>query len=239
MKTFVEDFEYFKKELSYEKLFLEGMISEHRKKKEDRIIIYFTLLVKIVFLILLFNMQKYLLWFILIAVVVFMIYCLFNTNRKRKFLKNKKGISIPKMFNKWKSKELEVLRLKKIHKEYDKIDSSIITKLIEIATNKLKNNFEDPFIVFEKTAGYFGATLSGFLIGFFADKFKDDLGKNFEFFLKFFIGLFLFQIFIVVSYHFIKRGYLFDKQSEKDYLQDYVFVMENILLMKESKNCND
>ena len=27
MKTFVEDFEYFKKELSYEKLFLEGMIS--------------------------------------------------------------------------------------------------------------------------------------------------------------------------------------------------------------------
>ncbi|HCQ12411.1 hypothetical protein, partial [Flavobacterium sp.] len=138
-----------------------------------------------------------------------------------------------------KSKELEVLRLKKIHKEYDKIDSSIITKLIEIANNQLKNNFEDPFIAFEKTAGYFGATLSGFLIGFFADKFKDDLGKNFEFYLKFFIGLFLIQIFIVVSYHFIKRGYLFDEKSEKEYLQDYVFVMENILLIKESKNCND
>ena len=130
MKTFVEDFEYFKKELSYEKLFLEGMISEHRKKKEDRIIIYFTLLVKIVFLILLFNTQKYLLWFILIAVVVFMIYCLFNTNRKRKFLKNKKEISIPKMFYKWKSKELEVLRLKKIHKLYDKTDSSTISKCL-------------------------------------------------------------------------------------------------------------
>ena len=233
MKTFVEDFEYFKKELSYEKLFLEGMISEHRKKKEDRIIIYFTLLVKIVFLILLFNTQKYLLWFILIAVVVFMIYCLFNTNRKRKFLKNKKGISIPKMFYKWKSKELEVLRLKKIHKLYDKTDSSTISKLIEIGYNRINNNFKDPFIIFEKVVIYFGSSLFNFLVGFFMATIKDDLGKNFGFYLKFFIGLFLFQIFIVVSYHFIKRGHLFDKQSEKEYLQDYVFVMENILLMKE------
>ena len=233
MKPFVEDFEYFKKELSYEKLFLEGMISEHRKKKEDRIIIYFTLLVKIVFLIVLFNTQEYLLWFILIAVVVFMIYCLFNTNRKRKFLKNKKGISIPKMFYKWKSKELEVLRLKKIHKLYDKTDSSTISKLIEIGYNRINNNFKDPFIIFEKVVIYFGSSLFNFLVGFFMATIKDDLGKNFGFYLKFFIGLFLFQIFIVVSYHFIKRGHLFDKQSEKEYLQDYVFVMENILLMKE------
>lgn len=233
MKTFVEDFEYFKKELSYEKLFLEGMISEHRKKKEDGIIIYFTLLVIIVFLILLFNMQKHLLWFTLIAVVVFMIYCLFNTNRKRKFLKNKKGITIPKMFYKWKSKELEVLRLKKIHKEYDKTDSSTISKLIEIGYNKIDNNFKDPFIVFEKVVVYFGSSLFNFLVGFFMATIKDDLEKNFGFYLKFFIGLFLFQIFIVVTYHFIKRGHLFDKQSEKEYLQEYVFVLENILLMKE------
>lgn len=235
MKTFVEDFEYFKKELSYEKLFLEGMISEQFKKKEDERLIYFTLLVIIVFLILLISMSKYLIWFVLIAVVVFIIYYLFDTYRKRKFLKNKKEIRIPKQFYRWKSKELEVLRLKKIHKEYDKIDSSIITKLIEIASIQLKNNFEDPFVVFEKTAGYFGATFSGFLIGFFADNFKDDLVKNFALSLKFFASLYLIPIIIVVSYYSIKNAHLFDKRSEKESLQDYIFVLENILLIKEFK----
>jgi hypothetical protein len=62
---------------------------------------------------------------------------------------------------------------------------------------------------------------------------KDDLEKNFGFYLKFFIGLFLFQIFIVVSYHIIKRGHLLDKQTENEHLQEYVFVLENILLIKE------
>ena len=127
MKTFVEDFEYFKKELSYEKLFLEGMISEQCKKKEDERLIHFTLLVTIVFLTLLFSMSKYLIWFVLIAVVVSIIYYLFDTNRKRKFLKNMKEIRIPKQFYKWKSKELEAKRIKNINKIYDKKDSSTIS----------------------------------------------------------------------------------------------------------------
>lgn len=99
-------------------------------------------------------MSKYLIWFVLIAVVVFIIY-LFDTYRKRKFLKNKKEIRIPKQFYKWKSKEIEIKRLEEIYKVYNKTDISIITKLIEIANIQLKNNFEDPFVVFEKTAGYF------------------------------------------------------------------------------------
>lgn len=235
MKTFVEDFEYFKKELSYEKLFLEGMISEQCKKKEDERLIHFTLLVTIVFLTLLFSMSKYLIWFVLIAVVVSIIYYLFDTNRKRKFLKNMKEIRIPKQFYKWKSKELEIKRLEEIYKVYNQTDISIITKLIEIANIQLKNNFEDPFVVFEKTAGYFGATFSGFLIGFFADNFKVYLGNNLVLYLKFFAGLYFIPIIIVVSYYAIKNAHLFDKSSEKEHLQDYIFVLENILLIMENK----
>ena len=237
MKTFVEDFEYFKKELSYEKLFLEGMISEHRKtieRKAALILIVFSVIITL----LVINYWNDKAHFLFLFPVIYFTYLCYDANRSKKYLL-KKGLPISKEFNKWKSKELEVLRLKKIHKLYDKTDSSTISKLIEIGYNRINNNFKDPFIIFEKVVVYFGSSLFNFLVGFFMATIKDDLGKNFGFYLKFFIGLFLFQIFIVVSYHFIKRGHLFDKQSEKEYLQEYVFVLENILLIKGSKNCND
>lgn len=231
MKTFVEDFEYFKKELSYEKLFLEGMISEHRKtieRKTTLILIIFSVIITL----LVINYWNDKIYCIFLLPVSYLSYLCYDVRRYRKYL-SKEGLPIPKVFYKWKSKELEVLRLNKILKEYDKTDSSIISKLIEIGKNKLNNGFNDPFIVFEKVAGYFCSSFFSFLIGFFMATIKDDIVKSFQFYLKFFIGLFFLQIYIVGSYYFIKRGHLLDKQSEKEYLQDYIFVLENILLMKE------
>jgi hypothetical protein len=231
MNTFIEHFEYFKKELSYEKLFLKGMTSEHRKnieRKTTLILIIFSVIITL----LVINYWNDKIYCIFLLPVSYLSYLYYDVRRSRKHL-SKDGLPIPKEFYKWKSKELEVLRLKEVYKIYDKTDSPTISQLIEIGKNKLNNGFNDPFIVFEKVAGYFCSSFFSFLIGFFMATIKDDLVKNFEFYLKFFIGLFIFQIYIVGSYYFIKRGHLLDKQSEKEYLQDYIFVFQNILLMKE------
>lgn len=136
-------------------------------------------------------------------------------------------------YYKWKSKELEVIRLKKSYETYEKINNTTISKLIEIANNQLINDFTDTFIVFEKVAGYFGANFFNFLLGFFMATIKVDLAKNFGEHLNLFFEIYLIQILIVLGYHFAKSGHLIDKKSKKTQLQDYIFVLENILLIKE------
>lgn len=233
MKTFVENFEYFKKELSYEKLFLEGMISERRKRKEIKAVLIL-IVFSVIITVLVFKYWKDKAHYLLLFSVIYFIFLWYDANRSRKYLL-KNGLPIPKNFYKWKSKELEIKRIKKIYKVYIKVEGSTISQFIEIGKNRLNYNFNDPFVIFEKVGGFFGYSFFNFLLVFFMATFQDDLVKNFVFYLKLYVGLFLFQIFILVSYHFIKRGYLLDKQTEKEQLQDYVFVLENILLIKENK----
>lgn len=233
MKTFVEDFEYFKKELSYEKLFLEGMISETRKKKEVKavkILIGFSVIITLLVIYCWKDKAHYLSLFS----IIYFIYLWYDMDRSRNYL-SKNRLPIPKEIYKWKSKELEIERIKNIYNVYDKTDSSAISQLIEIGKNRLNNGFNDPFIIFEKVVGFFGSSFFNFLLGFFMAILKDDLVKNFALSLKFFASLYLIPIIIVISYYSIKNAHLFDKRSEKENLQDYIFVLENILLMKESK----
>lgn len=231
MKTFVEIFEYFKKELSYEKLFLEGMISESRKKNEVKavkILIVFSVIITL----LVINYWNDKAHYLSLFSIIYFIYLWYDAYRSKKYL-SKKGLPKSKEFYKWKSKELEIERIKEIHKVYNKIDDSTISQLIEIGKNRLNYNFNDPFVIFEKVGGFFGSSFFNFLLGFFMATFQNDLGKNLVLYLKFFAGLYFIPIIIVVSYYSIKNAHLFDKCSEKEYLQEYVFVLENILLMKE------
>ncbi|WP_396142715.1 hypothetical protein [Flavobacterium sp.] len=233
MKTFVEDFEYFKKELSYEELFLEGMISESRKKNEVKavkILIVFSVIITLLVIYCWKDKAHYLLLFS----IIYFIYLWYDANRSRKYLL-KKGLPIPKEIYKWKSKELEIKRIKKIHEVYVKTDGSTISQLIEIGNNRLNYNFNDPFVVFEKVVGFFGSSFFNFLLGFFMATLEDNLMKNLVLSLKFFASLYLIPIIIVVSYYFIKNAHLFDRKSEKENLQDYIFVLNNILLMYEAE----
>lgn len=237
MKTFVEDLEYFKKELSYEKIFLEGMLSEHRKTIERKavlILIVFSIIITLL-VIIFFGAAYVKAYFLLLFPVIYFIYLWYDACRSKKYL-SKKGLPKSKEFYKWKSKELEIKRIKNIYNVYDKTDSSTISKVIEIGKNRLNNGFNDPFIIFEKVGGFFGSSFFNFLLGFFMATFQDDLVKNLLLYLKFFASLYLIPIIIVASYYFIKNAHLFDKQSEKEHLQDYIFVLENILLMKEYEN---
>lgn len=90
--------------------------------------------------------------------------------------------------------------------------------------------------MFEKIAGYLGGNLFNFLLGFFIATIKTDLVKNFGYYLIFLIEIYLIQIFIVTSYYFAKSGHLIDEKSNKRQLQDYIFVLENILLIKDSES---
>lgn len=231
MKTFVEDFEYFKKESSYEKLFLEGMISKRRKWNEKlAVLILIAISVIVAFLVTYYwNYKGY---YLLLFSPIYFAYLWYDVDRSRKYL-SKKGLPVPKEIYKWKSKELEIKRIKKIHKVYTKTNNSTISQLIEIGKNRLNNNFNDPFVIFEKVGGFFGSSFFNFLLGFFMATFQNDLGKNLLLYLRFFAGLYFIPIIIIVSYYSIKNAHLFDKRSEKEHLQDYIFVLENILLMKE------
>jgi hypothetical protein len=233
MKTFVEDFEYFKKELSYEKLFLEGMISEGRKRSE-KLAVLILIAISVIITLLVINCWKDKAHYLSLFSIIYFIYLWYDANRSRKYLL-KMGFPIPKEIYKWKSKELEIERIKNIYNVYDKTDSSAISQLIEIGKNRLNNGFNDPFIIFEKVVGFFGSSFFNFLLGFFMAILKDDLVKNFALSLKFFASLYLIPIIIVLSYYSIKNAHLFDKRSEKEHLQDYIFVLENILLRKNLK----
>lgn len=233
MKTFVENFEYFKKELSYEKLFLEGMISERRKWNEKLAVLILIAISVIITLLVIYYWKDKALYLLLFSAIYF-IYLWYDADRSKKYL-SKKKLPIPKEIYKWKSKELEIERIKKIHKVYNKIDDSTISQLIEIGKNRLNYNFNDPFVIFEKVGGFFGSSFFNFLLGFFMATFQNDLGKNLVLYLKFFVSLYFIPIIIVVSYYSIKNAHLFDKRSEKEHLQDYIFVLENILLIMENK----
>lgn len=233
MKTFVEDFEYFKKELSYEKLFLEGMISERRKRNE-KLAVLILIAISSIIILLVISYWNDKACFIFLFPVIYFAYLCYDTYRSKKYL-SKNRLPVPKEFCKWKSKELEIERIKKIHKVYSKTDNSTISQLIEIGKNRLNYNFNDPFVIFEKVVGFFGSSFFNFLLGFFMAMLKDDLVKNFALSLKFFASLYLIPIIIVVSYYSIKNAHLFDKRSEKEHLQDYIFVLENILLRKNLK----
>ena len=233
MKTFVEDFEYFKKELSYEKLFLEGMISERRKRNE-KLAVLILIVISSIIILLVISYWNDKACFIFLFPVIYFAYLCYDANRSKKYL-SKNRLPVPKEFCKWKSKELEIKRIKKIHKVYSKTDNSTISQLIEIGKNRLNYNFNDPFVIFEKVVGFFGSSFFNFLLGFFMATFQNDLGKNLLLYLRFFAGLYFIPIMIVVSYYFIKNAHLFDKRSEKEHLQDYIFVLENILLRKNLK----
>ncbi len=233
MKTFVKDFEYFKKELSYEKLFLEGMITERRKRNEKlAVLILIAISVIVAFLVTYYwNYKGY---YLLLFSSIYFTYLWYDVDRSRKYL-SKNRLPVPKEFYKWKSKELEIKRIKKIHKVYSKTNNSTISQLIEIGKNRLNYNFNDPFVIFEKVGGFFGSSFFNFLLGFFMATFQNDLGKNLLLYLRFFAGLYFIPIIIVVSYYSIKNAHLFDKRSEKEHLQDYIFVLENILLRNNLK----
>lgn len=118
MKTFVEDFEYFKKELSYEKLFLEGMISESRKKNEVKavkILIVFSVIITLLFIYFWKDKALYLSLFS----IIYFIYLWYDANSSRKYLL-KMGLPISKEIYKWKSIELEIERIKNIYNLYNK-----------------------------------------------------------------------------------------------------------------------
>lgn len=233
MKTFVKDFEYFKKELSYEKLFLEGMITERRKRNEKlAVLILIAISVIVAFLVIYY--WNYKVYYLLLFSPIYFTYLWYDVDRSRKYL-SKNRLPVPKEFYKWKSKELEIKRIKKIHKVYSKTNNSTISQLIEIGKNRLNYNFNDPFVIFEKVGGFFGSSFFNFLLGFFMATFQNDLGKNLLLYLRFFAGLYFIPIIIVVSYYSIKNAHLFDKRSEKEHLQDYIFVLENILLRKNLK----
>lgn len=185
----------------------------------------------ILYLILSYKTTKYIPIYTTIILIIYLLKFFCDTKQKRKYLKER-GFQIPFEFYKWESTELEIMKLKKTYKSYQKINSTTISKLIEIANNQLKKDSTKSFIVFEKLSGYFGGILFNFLLGFYLASIQVDLVKNLNYYLIFFIEIFSISIFIVASYHFAKNEHLLDEKSNKRQLNDYIFVLENILLMK-------
>lgn len=235
METFIEYFEKFKKECSYETLFFNGLINEQKNKLERNRTFTISIITIIFYLILLYKTPKYIPIYTTIILIIYLLKFLCDTKRKRKYLKER-GFPIPFEFYKWESTELEIMRLKKTYKTYQKINSTTISKLIEIANNQLNKDSTKSFIVFEKVSGYFGGIFFNFLLGFYMASIQVDLVKNLEYYLILFIKIFSISIFIVASYHFTKNGHLLDEKSNKRQLNDYIFVLENILLIKDSES---
>lgn len=244
MKTFVEDFEYFKKKFTYENLFF-NIDSRGEKiiKKIRKVLIYYviSIIVTIVLVILgLYLLAEYK-WIILVSFPVlwgisFVFIYIYDSNLRRKFLKQN-GFSVPNEFYEWKNKNLETERIKRIYNEYETVNIDVIKKYIEIAKNEFSIDINMKFNTFEKYAIFLGSILINFIISLLLYSYKCNSNAT-EVIIAFSI-IFLILIVILFVYHKLKRSILFNKIEEKEHYKDYIFVLENIIIIKTSKLRNN
>ncbi|WP_336687360.1 hypothetical protein [Chryseobacterium bernardetii] len=147
-------------------------------------------------------------------------------------------------FFKWKTPELEDMRLLHVFDRYKNYNIETLEKLVEIARHELSKEPRNIFSFFEKSFEYFGKNYIGLIIGIFiaeANR-ENSLNKgfsvdNFHLILK--IALILMSTLFSLGFMWeflIKKAYNQKHETKKEQLQEYIYIIENIILLKQASN---
>ncbi|WP_417363321.1 hypothetical protein [Galbibacter sp.] len=237
MKTFNEELKEFNKRYSYVNLYVPITYSE----KDDKYYLWYGVFffASIISGGIIFNLSQYkligysLMIFPALPVIIYVF--IIKTYRARKELKSQ-GLPCSKVFWEWKSDELEDIRIKKAFKKYSELDNPNIKKRIVIAKELISEPLNNPFKFFDKLLEFIGKQFLIVLIAVFLFLYKaDSTSENLTSLLGIIITILLMAaIMAFVWEHIFKKAYFDSKQVKREQIKDYIFVLENILLMKES-----
>lgn len=238
MKTFTEYFEFFRKNYSLEKLYLKRMNSSDTLK--NNILFVVPLIFCIVGISLsAFNTSP--IWgYILFTISVILYACVFFSflRSTKKDLKDR-GLPYSRSFYKWKTPELEIERIKYISEQYKDVNVGTIKKLIEITNQQITTVNKDIFADFEKIMDFFGKNYILLIVGVFIGMFNKSeyTDHNFNILIRFISFMFIISAIIALYWKYHLKSFLTGSyEDRKEQYKDYVFVLENILLMREGSS---
>lgn len=234
VKTFDEDFSYFQNELSFQKLFLPEISFK-------RIRWVFGSLVVAVFItgwvvVQVFDNKSGPFWIFILAGFFIVISIGLLYIRKMRRLLKRKGLPVPKCFCKWYAPALSDKRIGEALTIYKKVPSATLEQYIAIATGLVKEPLFDPFINIESFFKYLVIPLLSAAIALCVKYPSDYPLKN-----RYALAADIFQLVLLIFaltaglysfYLFFKSMYFDLIGRKKAQLKDYIFMLENILLLR-------
>ena len=176
-------------------------------------------------------------YFMVASTVPFLIYIFVIQNiRLRKELKRKGFPRIRNWFG-WDSEELRDEKSKLAYKRYKEIESGILQQNISIAKSILSTPINNPFVSVEKFMDYFIKTIIGILIGILIVELNKDLTVDgFYVVIKYVTSFFLLYGALAFIWIFMFKKMHFEKlRTKKDKLREYVYILENVILLRLQK----
>ena len=250
-KTFNQSFNEITSKYSVENIYFKSENNKLSKKWETILSLAGVLLT--IGIVMLFKQQYAQYGFAIVSIVTFPLFIYLVPLQNRKNNKKLQSNNLPfvnnaiKKFFEWKTDDLQDLRIKSIYPLYFDYSISNCEKLIEIAKNRLNikpNNATLSFL--EKSFEYFGKNYIGIIIGFFVAEASRENALEKKFSLENFysilhLSLFLMLFFFLIGFMWnfmIKRAYYESYETKKEKLLDYIFVMENIIILKHQNEAN-
>ncbi|GEN73693.1 hypothetical protein [Chryseobacterium lathyri] len=231
MKTFEEEFNFFRRNCTFERLFLKNTFSVYRKE-------WFLTIPTILAVIgiCLFHYEYITLGVMLVipSLVILFTYLFIKTNQAKKELKEN-NLPYSNLPYKWKVPEHDDIRIKEVGNIYVSVRSEEIQTRINMARDRIQIKSESLFLDFQSVLIFFGKNyitlFLGFLMGLYSK--SDYSSENFRILMSA-INLIFFLSFVVsLMWIFLLKKSFTDSVNNKNkqYL-DYIFVMENVLLMR-------
>lgn len=232
MRTFDEDFNYFRQNCTFEKIFLKETFSPDKK---DWLLLVPLFLVCLGCVLLCFN---YLKWGLILAIPSFLIFfyyiILVKAKQANKELKMN-NLPFSKSLYQWKVPEHDGMRIREVGKLYEDTTNDIIVKRISMAKEKIKTDKNEIFMDIQNIISFFGKNFITLFLGFFIGLYSksDFSAENFEALMSIIKVLFLFGLMIALMWvFFIKKNYTDLIKNKNEQYADYIFVMENVLLLR-------
>ncbi|WP_299244119.1 hypothetical protein [uncultured Aquimarina sp.] len=236
-ETFFEDFNYFKKNLTSRVLFVKSEGKLGYSKQHDIFYYLFASFLVIGVGLALFELKPiFVITVIGISMVSFLVANLLDVLFIKRTLKAK-GLPSAWEFYKWNCDELENDRVKRIIPKYYNHSDEIIEQLITIANNQKQSYEKVPqygmIKTFEFLAKNFYVVSIGLMIFYYQQKtFTDVLAELYQYLLMFMVISFTLSGF----WDLLVKKSIFENRTKKvKLLQDYIFVLSNILLVRKNK----
>jgi hypothetical protein len=237
-KPFNDYFNEFRTEFSNEKLFYPETFSNRRTKFTLAFMIATLVLFAIGNLLAILKIENGIGFYVMIvSLIPFLCYIFVIQNiRLRRELK-RKGFPRIKNWFKWTSEELRDEKTKIVYKKYKKTKLEILERNISIAQKLISTPINNPFVSFEKFMDYSIKTIIGIFIGLLIFELNQDFTQEaLNTVLKYVIGfILLYGILSFIWVFMFKRMHFEKLRTRKDQLREYVYVLENVVLLRLQK----
>ncbi len=233
--TFFEDFDYFVKYKNYAALYFQSKtILGYTKTNQVLYLVWIALFLVAMLGAVFFNIHYILFICILsVSVVLYLLASYLDIVHLKKELK-KKGLSAAPQFYKWRCKALENERIHTIYPDYDSFSENVIEKRITIA-QELKSNMEkEPMYSVFRILEFFGKNIFTIAAGLVLAYYQNQ--KISEPYLL--LGTLIISacILAVLRTFLVKKSIRENTLQRAKNLEDYIFVLRNILLIRKIEN---